>query len=233
VQAECLSCLTRRVIPKIIRLKVITPVMIQLVVSAATIPAPAEIPNKGKAQQTPHAASVNRIDKLFSFPVLAFLHSVVIVYLLGFSVNLNHGVYSMVKRFFILYFMLIGELSKKTGFSNDTIRFYEKKGLIRVGKKDRRENRYKEYPEEALRRLELIRDIKEFGFTLEEIRELIFMSENYDNICEGMPEKVLDKINIIEEKIRLLNTFKSRLQNILLQCNGNCRIEDLRMSCGK
>ena len=52
--------------------------------------------------------------------------------------------------------MLIGELSKRTGFSHDTIRFCEKKGLIEVDKKERRDNNYKEYPETVLDRLMLI-----------------------------------------------------------------------------
>ncbi|WP_374759669.1 MerR family DNA-binding transcriptional regulator [Dyadobacter chenhuakuii] len=43
--------------------------------------------------------------------------------------------------------MLIGELSKQTDLSRDTIRFYEKQGLIAVGRKERRFNNYKEYSE--------------------------------------------------------------------------------------
>src|SRR3546814_17661555 len=49
--------------------------------------------------------------------------------------------------------MLIGELSEKTGFSRDTIRFFEKQGLIQLDRKQRRDNNYKEYPEEVLNRL--------------------------------------------------------------------------------
>ena len=49
--------------------------------------------------------------------------------------------------------MLIGELSKACGLSRDTIRFYEKHGLIAVGKRERRFNNYKEYSEETLKRL--------------------------------------------------------------------------------
>jgi len=69
--------------------------------------------------------------------------------------------------------MLIGELSKRTGFSHDTIRFYEKKGLIETNKKDRRGNNYKEYPETVYNKLVLIKTVKELGFTLNEIDEFI------------------------------------------------------------
>ena len=69
--------------------------------------------------------------------------------------------------------MLIGELSKRTGFSHDTIRFYEKKGLIETNKKDRRGNNYKEYTETVYNKLVLIKTVKELGFTLNEIDEFI------------------------------------------------------------
>ena len=53
--------------------------------------------------------------------------------------------------------MLIGELSAKTGLTRDTIRFYEKEGLIKIARKQRRENNYKEYDETVLERLNLIK----------------------------------------------------------------------------
>ncbi len=45
--------------------------------------------------------------------------------------------------------MLIGQLAQRTGFTRDTIRFYEKHGLIQMPHKARRENNYKEYPDAA------------------------------------------------------------------------------------
>ena len=62
--------------------------------------------------------------------------------------------------------MLIGELSKQSGLSRDTIRFYEKQRLIEVGLKERRFNIYKEYSQDTLQRLLHIKRIKGFGFTL-------------------------------------------------------------------
>jgi DNA-binding transcriptional MerR regulator len=73
--------------------------------------------------------------------------------------------------------MLIGELSRKSGLSRDTIRFYEKLGLIRLGRRQRRANNYKEYPPEVLRRLLSINQLKEFGFTLAEIAEILDLLE--------------------------------------------------------
>ena len=65
--------------------------------------------------------------------------------------------------------MLIGELVARSGLTKDTIRFYEKKGLIALDQKSRRENNYKEYSEHVLEKLMLIRRLKDMGFTLTEV----------------------------------------------------------------
>lgn len=72
--------------------------------------------------------------------------------------------------------MLIGQLSLRTGFSKDTIRFYEKIGLIVLPKKSRMDKSYKDYPEGLIHTFNAIRKYKELGFTLEEIRELLDMA---------------------------------------------------------
>ena len=69
--------------------------------------------------------------------------------------------------------MLIGQLSRRTGFSKDTIRYYEKIGLIVLPKQKRSAGNYKDYPEELVHTFNAIRKYKELGFTLEEIRELL------------------------------------------------------------
>ncbi len=116
--------------------------------------------------------------------------------------------------------MLIGELSKCSGFSKDTIRFYEKIGLIELGKHARRDNNYKDYPEEVLLVLRSIRNLKDLGFTLEEIREIIIRRQM----------KALDRstaFRIIEQKIIHLDIqidklllYKHRLQTAQLQVQG-------------
>ena len=110
--------------------------------------------------------------------------------------------------------MLIGELSKKSGFSRDTIRFYEKIGLIGAASKVRPGNNYKNYSDAVLKRLVAIKKIKEFGFTLEETRGMIVLFE------EGVLEPkrgmrfVQRKITLIDKKIEELKTVKSRLEQI-------------------
>ena len=69
--------------------------------------------------------------------------------------------------------MLIGILAQESGFSRDTIRYYEKIGLLRLPKKARRENNYNEYSPGILSRLRAIRELKKIGYTLAEIQQVI------------------------------------------------------------
>ncbi len=117
--------------------------------------------------------------------------------------------------------MLIGELSKKTGFSRDTIRYYEKLGIIAVEMARRSVNGYKNYPLDALERLLQVGRLKECGFTLLEIRRLLITKENRP-ACDDLPRQLGEKIAKLEEKISLLQEYKQRLVQIQRSCDGEC-----------
>ncbi len=128
--------------------------------------------------------------------------------------------------------MLIGELSKRTGFSHDTIRFYEKKGLIDVNKKERRDNNYKEYPEHVYERLMLIKTAKALGFTLNEIDEFIEAWGEESASCSKLTSHLTDKINRVDEQIKLLQEIRSKLTGSLDKClSDNCEFEKMIPSC--
>lgn len=106
--------------------------------------------------------------------------------------------------------MLIGQLSSRTGYSRDTIRYYEKIGLIELPKRKLVGNNYKDYPEELVHRLLAIRKYKELGFTLEEIRELLVLQSI----------KVLDiakLIQVMELKITGIDAEIDKLHAIKVQ----------------
>ena len=128
--------------------------------------------------------------------------------------------------------MLIGELSKRTGFSHDTIRFYEKKGLIDVNKKERRDNNYKEYPESVYERLVLIKTVKALGFTLNEIDDFINAWSEESASCNNLTHYLKDKINRVDEQIKLLHEIKTKLNRSLEKCSSdNCEFEKMVPSC--
>lgn len=130
--------------------------------------------------------------------------------------------------------MLIGELSKRTGFSHDTIRFYEKKGLIDVKRKERRDNNYKEYSEAVYERLVLIKTIKDLGFTLNEIDEFIEAWGEESATCSNLTSHLTDKINRVDEQIGLLQGIRTKLTGSLEKCSSNnCEFEKMIPSCIK
>ena len=118
--------------------------------------------------------------------------------------------------------MLIGELSKKTGLSRDTIRFYEKKGLIKVGRRERRVNNYKEYSDSTLRRLLLFVKIKSYGFTLNECAEIISLIDANLATCDRVSKVADDKIIVIDNKIRELTELRNLLKDSVENCNTGC-----------
>lgn len=128
--------------------------------------------------------------------------------------------------------MLLGEVIKRTGFPKDTIRFYEKKGLIKLKRKERRENNYKEYSEEIVEKLLFIRTLKNLGFTLNEIEDFLLLKDMNEATCEGLKPKFYDKIKKIENQIQLLISLKSNLSSTLSKCeNNDCLVINKLPSC--
>jgi len=116
--------------------------------------------------------------------------------------------------------MLIGELSKRSGFSRDTIRYYEKLSLLTANHRGA-ENQYKNYGQEAVDRLRQIRQLKDIGFTLHEVRRLLAGQEDR-HPCEGLPVQLAQKVEKIDAQIAVLLNFKASLVAMKSACNGAC-----------
>lgn len=109
--------------------------------------------------------------------------------------------------------MLIGELSRRTELSRDTIRYYEKRGLIKADRSVSEFNNYKHYSDAVLRRLLLIKESKTFGFSLKEIGELLELFDTNGANCKVFEEKVSNKLLELERQIQALR----RMQNQIFQ----------------
>jgi DNA-binding transcriptional MerR regulator len=128
--------------------------------------------------------------------------------------------------------MLIGELVEKSGLTKDTIRFYEKKGLINLDRKNRRENNYKEYSEQVLEKLMLIRKLKEMGFTLNEIDTFLELWREEDASCKNLKFTLENKVALVNEQMQKLAELKERLTQSLTKCNNDdCEFEKTIPSC--
>jgi MerR family Zn(II)-responsive transcriptional regulator of zntA len=105
--------------------------------------------------------------------------------------------------------MLINELAKITGVSAHTIRYYEKYGLIKGKRKEGvKTNNYFHYDEETVEKLELIRDAKSVGFTLNEIKQLLDAWFNKKFTIAKKLSILDDKLVSIDEKIKQLKEVK-------------------------
>jgi len=108
--------------------------------------------------------------------------------------------------------MKIGELARQTGLAASAIRFYESKGLLKVG--SRQSNGYREYPAEAVTVLRIITDAQHAGFTLEEIGQLLpdgALSWKHDELLGALRKKIAD-IEALEQR---LASSKSELQSLV------------------
>ena len=129
--------------------------------------------------------------------------------------------------------LTIGKIAQSAGVNVETIRFYERKGLIQQPPSNG--PGYRKYPLETLTRIQFIRKAKALGLTLREISSLLNLLDNNVLDC-GDTEKLLDKkLTEIEEKIRLLKTMKQQLVQLKRVCLDEqdadvCLIEELYTS---
>jgi MerR family transcriptional regulator, copper efflux regulator len=101
--------------------------------------------------------------------------------------------------------MLISELAAKTGVSTDTIRFYEKQGLLQTDAAARSDNNYRQYTDEAIEKINFIIRGKQLGFTLKEIKKII---TEWDSVSsEQAADFIQSKVEQIEAKISQLQQF--------------------------
>jgi MerR family transcriptional regulator, copper efflux regulator len=107
--------------------------------------------------------------------------------------------------------VLISELAERSRLSVDTIRFYEKKGLLDPQFVRRHNNNYRDYSAPCVERLRLIQQAKKLGFTLTEIQEWIRDFES-DRLTVSEKQNILgQKLDQIDRRIEELNQMKSYL----------------------
>jgi MerR family transcriptional regulator, copper efflux regulator len=108
--------------------------------------------------------------------------------------------------------MLINELSKRTGISTFTIRFYEKSGLLE-GKQDESvtSNNYFHYDEVSVEKLEFIRDAKSVGFTIKEIGQIIDAWYNNRYSKEQKIDILDEKLISLENKLKEMKDMKKQI----------------------
>lgn len=114
--------------------------------------------------------------------------------------------------------LTIGQLAKKAQVNIETIRYYERRGLL--PEPPRRESGYRQYSPKDVAYLQFIKRAQDLGFSLKEISDLLTLRVNPERTCADVKKRAEDKIADIEEKIRTLARMKAALAKLAASCRG-------------
>lgn len=122
----------------------------------------------------------------------------------------------------------IGRLAEVSGVKVPTIRFYEQSGLVQPPR--RTEGGQRRYDDSAVRRLRFIRHARDLGFDVQDIRQLLALSDQPAFPCDGATKIARHHLEIVERKIARLNAARRELKRMIVACGGrsvaDCRILD-------
>ena len=113
----------------------------------------------------------------------------------------------------------IGTVAKRAGVPIDTIRYYEREGLL--PEPLRRASGYRSYNETAVRQLRFIRRAKDLGFTLEEIRDLLALSSDRRGGVKAVRKRAEQRLASIDARIAELMRIRKGLQQLVEACPGH------------
>lgn len=111
-----------------------------------------------------------------------------------------------------------GSLAKQTGVNIETIRYYEKIGLI--PDPNRSSGGHRIYEQSHLKRLSFVRRSRELGFTLHEIRELLELVDGGDYTCAEVRDRTMIHLDDVATKIRDLQKMQRTLKTMASKCDG-------------
>lgn len=122
--------------------------------------------------------------------------------------------------------MNIGKLARSTGTKAETIRYYEKIGLL--GAPTRSTGNYRSYGQADLVRLRFVRRSRELGFPIEHVRELLDLADQRERDCCKIDALTREHLDAVERKIADLSALRHELAAMLDACHGgivaDCRI---------
>ena len=114
--------------------------------------------------------------------------------------------------------LTIGQLAKRAGVNVETVRYYERRGLL--PQPPRRASGYRQYSPEDLAYLQFIRRAQTLGFSLKEIAELLALRVDPTVSCSDVRARAEHKLADIDAKIRALAGMKAALRRLIETCSG-------------
>lgn len=119
--------------------------------------------------------------------------------------------------------MKIGEFAQRAGVGIDTVRYYERQGLLPAP--SRQASGYRRYEPTDIVRLRFVRRAKAMGFTLLEIRELLALSGLRENDMAGLKNAAVEKLADVEGKLAELTRIRDGLKALVASCPGHGALE--------
>lgn len=124
--------------------------------------------------------------------------------------------------------LVIGELAARTGTTAETIRYYERVGVLpapaRVGG-----GRYRHYGPADVERLGFVRRARELGFSLEEVRELLGLADQPDRPCAEVDQLARTHLARVTDKLTRLTALRDELERVIGACRGGLAVADCRI----
>lgn len=119
--------------------------------------------------------------------------------------------------------MRIGHLAKATGTSVETIRYYEREGILPAA--DRTASNYRHYSQDDLELLTFVRRARTLGFNMADVRELLALSDRADKPCEDVDRLAQKQLIEVERKISDLTKLRNELGHMIGSCESQ-RIDE-------
>ncbi|MGE4234688.1 MAG: heavy metal-responsive transcriptional regulator [Bacteriovoracia bacterium] len=114
--------------------------------------------------------------------------------------------------------MSIGALSKESGVGIETIRYYERIGLLTP--LERKASGYRVFNSDSFKTLRFLKHAQELGFSLAEIKDLLRLRANKGSRCEDVQARASKHLQDVEEKIKKLESIQTVLSKLIRQCRS-------------
>lgn len=120
--------------------------------------------------------------------------------------------------------LTIGKAAQTAGVHVETIRFYERRGLIEQPPKPPGAT-FRVYPLETVRRVRFIRQAQELGFSLREAKELLSLQASDSSDCSDVQTRARAKLDEVDRKIAHLKRMRAGLEGLVMACPGQGEIQ--------
>jgi len=129
-----------------------------------------------------------------------------------------YGVYNLLEGGREMETLSIGQVARRAGVGVETVRFYEREGLLE--EPPRRASGYRQYSEHVVKRIHFIKRAQQLGFSLKEITELLLLRVDGQTSCEEVKQHTEAKIAEVERKVIELQRMRQALLQVAAVCTG-------------